>query len=417
VRGLSLLFGTLTVALTYLFARRVGGRGLGLGAGLLLAASALAVQSSVEARMYALLGCFTLAATWALWEAAARQRPKLWIVYAVVLTVAIYLDYFAFLLVPVHVAYVAWTSRADARALRGLLLALGGALVAYGPWWPSLADQFVRGHLATFWNGRMPLTAPLDTVALAAFGGRLLGLGDYLIGSGRVTAWQLLLVLPFLALVLLGTRCLSRREDGALLLACWAVPLIVLIGASLFTGIHYAVPRYGGFLQPFFAVLLASGVLRVARVRVGAGLPVVLLAAIVALNLSVLAAGARGSHPFDWAAAARHIDQRWQEGDGVLFYPHTARLVFGYYFRRSGAPVLTLYPPYQRGGGEAVDMRRTLPVVPTLLPGARRVWVVLTVPTPAGSTEALLSAMGRWYRLSEAQDFHYVWIYLFEKPR
>ncbi len=410
VRALSALFGTLAVAVTYLLGLAMAGRLLGVTAAVLMAGSAFAVQASVEARMGALLTLLAVGSTfWLVRAAMAPSRRWSWIAYGATLAAALYAHYFAFLLLPAHLLYV--LVAADRSVRRPFLLTLGAVAVAYAPWWPVAADQFLDGRARAVWIGPMPLWAPLNIVALSSFGGYVLGLGGFLFGP---TAWswpQALAVLPFLALALAGALHLGRRA-GLLMLAGWLLPVAILIAVSLLSGIFYAVPRQLAFLQPFFALLLAAGILSLAARRRSAIPFVALTAAIVAVNLSVLSAAAADprTQPFDWARAAQYVEARWRPGDRLVFYPHTARVAFAYYFSVPGAEAVTLYPPAWPARSAAGVPP---PALPDLLSGADRFWLVLTGPAPPGSTEALLAAADRAYRRRQVIDFRRVYVLLY----
>jgi len=417
VRMFSLFFGLLTVAATWLLGREVGGRVLAVISAMLIGAGALAIQSSVEARMYPLLTFAAVASTWLLWRAAAEPaRRGRWAAYAVSLGVAFYIDYLAVLLVPAHLLYAARSRRGDSSPWP-ILVAVAGAVLLYAPWWSAIARQLATGQATTVWKGAMPATAPLNMVALSGFGGYLLGLGGYLLDDGRWAWRQLLLVLPFLVFAVFGAGSLPRPGAGRLLLLLWFIPALLLVAASLLTGVFYAIPRLASFVQPFFLILLAQGIISLAgRARRPLTLAL-LVTGVVVLNLTVLRlelADAR-YQPYDWAGAARRVQADWQPGDQLLFYPQTARVAFGYYFRTTGNGSVTLYAPPWTVEGTRAQYVEALPPMQVLSRGAHRLWLVTTEPTPPGSLEALVEVVGRTYRLLEALDFRHVYVLLYEK--
>lgn len=95
VRSLSLVFGVITVALTIKLTRWVAGKRAALLAGWLVAIMPMAVRYSQEARMYALMGMLTIAATMALvmWLKTPDNRRYLF-VYALLMTLSFYTHYF-----------------------------------------------------------------------------------------------------------------------------------------------------------------------------------------------------------------------------------------------------------------------------------------------------------------------------------
>jgi hypothetical protein len=81
VRALAMLFGTATIPAIYLFARRVGGRSLGLISAVLLTLSPFHVWHSQDAKMYTLLVLATLVSSLLYLVAWERNTWPLWAAY------------------------------------------------------------------------------------------------------------------------------------------------------------------------------------------------------------------------------------------------------------------------------------------------------------------------------------------------
>jgi len=58
-----------------------------------------------------------------------------------------------------------------------------------------------------------------------------------------------------------------------------------------------------------------------------------------------------------------------------------------------------------------------LPPAPVLVGQARRVWLVLTIPTPPETTEALLAKLRESYVQRSFVDFRDVWVLAYERRR
>jgi len=418
IRSLSVLLGSLAVVPTYLLARSIGGRSVAFAAGILVAGSALAIQASVEARMYPLLMLLVTGNTYFLLRAIHQPQGRgWWMAYGLSLAVSLYAHYFAFFMILAHGAYVLAYARSDRAVRRNFLLAIGGAFLAYAPWWPAAAHQQAAtsgpGTIGTTW-GRMPFAVPVTIVALHTVGGYFLGLGGYHI----VPNWrwlQLFLLAPFVALAAVGALTGRYRSQGVLVLLSWLVPLLVLTVGSVLTGVYYARPRTTSFLMPFFAIMLALGLSRVAaRGRASAWLLGVAVGLVVTLNLLALRFSLADTRyvPFNWAGAARLVQENWRSDDALVFYPVPARIAFSYYFPGAAVNAVTIVPPAIPGLSTEWLANRVPPVVASVK-GAPRVWFVLTGPTPPGTVELLLGALERAYRRQNVTDFGRVWVFLY----
>jgi uncharacterized membrane protein len=418
IRSLSAVYGTLTVALAWLLARRIGGRILATLAAVFLATSALAIQSSTEARMYAQLGFISTAATLLLDAGAHSSVPRtLWIAYAVALAAALYTHYVALLLILAHALYVLVWLRPQRGVRLCALYAIGSALVVFLPWWWLGIRQFSR--FGGEWIEHLTPAALLNVGAASAFGGYIFGLGSYLTVPTSWTWQQVALVSPFLALAMAGALAGPRVPCTRLLLLCWLVPVLGLAIASVSMGSVAVRARYLSFVQSFFTILIANGILAVGS-WVQRRWPAVLALStfVIVPNLWVLQRSYADPRvqPYDWAGAVQHVRARWQPGDGFVFYPHYARIAFGYYAPWVSSNAVTLYQLSPRAAVSREEMVRALPPIEKALRGAGRVWVVMTTPSTVESREAILEAVEQAYRRKEFADFRYVWVLLYERP-
>jgi mannosyltransferase len=142
VRSLSVLVGLGSLALVYLFTRRLFNPRLALYLGMLAAVSPFQVHYSQEVRMYALLAFFLILCTWSLWEGMRSQAWGWWLVFSLSAASAQYTHHLAaFYLFPL--ALTPLITR-NARAVKRLVLATLGALLLYLPWLVRLPAQFAK---------------------------------------------------------------------------------------------------------------------------------------------------------------------------------------------------------------------------------------------------------------------------------
>jgi len=244
VRALSGVIGTLTlVPLWYagcrLDARRVrlglqgpGERPVALATVVLGASSPFAIRYATEARMYALVIALVAVGYLAVWRAWEQPRPSRLAVVAVVAAALCYTHYWAFALGVVVSAVLAWLALrapavADRRRARRLLAALGGAVVLFLPWAPTLWFQLRR--TGTPWADPPGLLAGLGE-AFKAFGGNV-----------SVVGWAFLLMV----LLALFARGVDERHVE---LDLWTRPGVRLeIGIALATlAVGFALAHLSG---------------------------------------------------------------------------------------------------------------------------------------------------------------------------
>lgn len=123
LRSLSAVFGTLTVLVAYLIARRAAGERAGLVAALLCAVSPILVWYSQEARSYSMLVFVSAASIWLWLRARDEGSTGAILVWATVACVAIATHYFASFIV-VFEALSLWRRHRANRVLWGVLAIL-----------------------------------------------------------------------------------------------------------------------------------------------------------------------------------------------------------------------------------------------------------------------------------------------------
>jgi mannosyltransferase len=233
LRAPSLLFGLLTIPLALWAGRSLFGR----EAGWICAAGAAVVPFlttyAQEARMYALVALLSVAATAAFLHAFAFRRRRYVPAFAVVLALLLYTHYWALFLALGTLAALAAVAVAAPRAQRKQLVfdgtaAVGGAMLAFAPWLPTLAFQ-VR-HTGAPWSNPPPpvaLAAALALVAAAAVVGKLGAAGP------ESSALRALAVLAGVTLAAGWVSATLEPAWASRYLAVLVGPLLLLGGAVL----------------------------------------------------------------------------------------------------------------------------------------------------------------------------------------
>jgi 4-amino-4-deoxy-L-arabinose transferase-like glycosyltransferase len=223
VRGLSILFSLISVALAMGLVSRLFGQKAGVAAGAILAASPFMVHYGQEARMYAMLACLLLGASWLLWEAVCGGARIAWIGVAVLAAAAMYTHVLAVFFLIVLFASVMWLG-----GRRQWLTAVAAGLLAlllYLPWLMQLPGQVGKVERA-YW---IPVPGPADAIRTLVIYTAGLPIPDWALGPVLFAAIILLIGAGWASV-----RAWRSRSPlaGA---AWWLAALALLPPALMFT--------------------------------------------------------------------------------------------------------------------------------------------------------------------------------------
>jgi len=434
VRGLSVLFGVLTVPLIYAVAWQLfHSRPAGLLAALVLAVSPLHIWYGQETRMYTLLIFLCLLSSYWLLLLASRSRGEtghgvtavergrkgskgdllLWLAYTLTSIAAVYTHYFALFVLAFQAIYlliVWWRQGFPARLALGGLASGVAIMLAYLPWLPHLLTRYSAD--TSYWPGQLNLGQVLVDIALSFAGGETLPEQP---GTALALIYALI---ALLALFALATRRNpspvgdpGKSEISFLLLYLLLPPLLILI-------LSYNTPkfnaRYVMISQPALLLLVAGG-LDVLWRRAGlagqrglgrgarvAGKVVAALALVFILGVSAYAGrNAYGNPSFartDFKAAVRYLRNHIQDHEAVILTSGHMFPVYDYYARGLARHLLpdspTLDTTRTLDYGIAAELNRWLadPADPK-----EGVWLVLwqdEVVDPVGYLTTLLEGAG-----------------------
>jgi hypothetical protein len=345
LRYSALLFGTLAVSLTYVMGRRLLGTPVGLVGALLVTFSPHLVWYSQEAKMYSAILILGLLAIYGLRRAVDQGSDGLgeakslgwWVVSVGATTLAIYTHILTALLIPLEVVLgLLWWPRTR-RHWRGALIALACLTVPYLPLlaWQARNWLLPAGQATLFTIGRM------NVMLEATFDGWA---GNFV---GEPWATIILAGLGLLALFgaawvgLMGPeKETGERDDDQpahtwrdilALLAWMFVPLvgIWLISARqpIFTN------RYLIWAAPAFYLLVAAGCVAFTRLgRGGSLLAGALLVLVLAGDGRALLHQATQPIKPDFKSAAAYLEERYQNGDLIVFHLSYMENNFDYYY-------------------------------------------------------------------------------------
>jgi uncharacterized membrane protein len=393
------------VWLTYALARRMTAEPVALLGALLLATAPFHIMAGQEARMYPLLGALTLGATLTLVHAVERAGVVRWGLYGLLTALMVCTAYLGVLVIAAHAVWIVGWER---RRLGWWLPAVGVAACLCAPWVPSLWAQLGQSraydHLVALQQlqpSAYGATRVGDLLALFAFGGSLYGTAGYFSVSAMRPLERVVVLLPFLVLIGCGVASVrAGRSRAALLVLLLLVPITAVAGVSLVRPIF--LPRWFSFLAPFWAMLVALGIVQLAgsvrshpRRFAAACALAVLLYALPVLHRYYLEPA---TWAYRWREAAAAARQSASPNDLFLYIDTPAEQTFEYYFRAPHA-FLTLGPP---GSAGAASLTRTQFLGLTRY---RHVWLVINGAVTPSVRQALVPTLNTTFRLGASYDF------------
>jgi 4-amino-4-deoxy-L-arabinose transferase-like glycosyltransferase len=338
VRYLSLAGGLLTVALTYVLARRLLGRNIALLATFLIATARFHIWWSQEARMYVWAAWFALLATYFLLRLYADGASSWWL-YILSGTAALYTLYLAVLALLVHNLFVLitfWRKPHKLRFLANWGLAQLSVLGLYTPWLYVALTQTRTDTAKT----PFPFYLIWQLYGIVLATGNSTDLDRYV---WVLVAFGLLAVAGIALLVWDRTQPqrygLAGWEIGLLFSLPLVLPPTVIYALSIPRGIYYSPKpeaRYLLILAPMFYMLLAAAIAHLwQRGRWGKAMAAVAFVVVLATFVSALSVHYEGRYLRDdyqsamWALAAYA-----QPGDAVLLVSGDRYPVFLYHYQR-----------------------------------------------------------------------------------
>jgi mannosyltransferase len=406
-------------AMMVILARRLTGSGwAGLLAGLIMVMTPSVSYYAQTARSYALVFACVLGETLVLLSALEAGRvggavgrvTRWWLLYGGLVTLGVYLNEMALLVLPAHAITVLLARYGRDTVRRWAVTSAVACALAV----PLVAVSILqRGY--TSYIGR-PDWQQVDFLYQDYFGANST-VARLLVACGVVA------VLPPLS----WWRRQGGGSGGGVCLASVAVPLLVvpagllLLESSVLQSLFQQ--RYVEYGEAGVAVLAGAGVSRVGRWLAGVlrrpelivvpGLAVCLCTLLLQLQVQH---GYRtpASRAFNFGGPAFYVGSHARYGDGVLFmssFFRKAELGYPQQFRDTSDFALAVPPldaPYR-------GINKPLPAVLSLMVARRRIWVLGDVPSPglpAGAMRAESQVLLQDFTRVTARSYRGMWLTL-----
>jgi len=308
LRLFSALFAIASIPVMALLCARLAGRTAGLAATALVSASWMLLFHGIYGRMYSLFLLTSALSYLAFLAAVANGGRRRWALWGVAILATVATHPYGALVLATQVVYV--LARARTRAA---FVAIAAVAVLGSPFWYS--DHVLAGRF---------------DVGVGTGGQKLDGAAavlEYLYRvAGDFTAGFTPAVIAVLAVALVGARALwLRNRDAALLTAC-----VVLVPTAAFVLARFGQStspesRHLIFVLPFFALLVALGLVDLSRRRTP-----VLVAALVLLMGAEVAWGWDKTAPLYEGEAAVRVEAREAASAWLARTSRRDDVLFGY---------------------------------------------------------------------------------------
>ncbi len=425
LRFFSAALGTLVIPLIYRLGRRLFPSlpSVSLIAAVLATTSPYLVWYGQEGKMYALVVALILLSMERYLAALERGGWHRWLLYVVCTSAAFYVHLIAALMVPVQMLiFFFWSSEARKARWKPWLASMAVLVVPYLPllrWQlPQLLDPGTSGYAFV----------PLHEMLYSLLTSYSLGVVQ------RSTIWSVTLFLgALLASALLLKDQRSRLASLAVLVSWLLVPVLAFFLITLIRPMYTA--RYLIFVQPAYLLLLAVGMVAIARQsRLLGGM--LLVAVLVASGMG-LWLQAREPIKTDFRAATSYLVDRMGPNDLVLFQIPYGRHSFDYYreqtsphpgaqstrgeFRvflplvagEGAEPYLWAEGPYTNAGMDPNELDRRMG---DIADGAQAVWLVATEVALWDERGLVKTWLDDHARLTSEAQFVRVAVYRYQLP-
>ncbi len=427
IRLPSVFFGVLAVWATYRLGREVIGREIGLIGALLMAVSPYHIWYGQEAKMYSLISFMAPFSLILLMRAARDGQRWLWLAWAALMVVFLYVHLFAVMMGLVAAAWLPFLVRQWPRLTPRLAAALVALVLVSLP----VARWLIPAALTPTATGYYPYSlGEMVTILLFSFS---MGLRPTS-GVWPVSLYGLLLMLGLVPLVA-GRPGAQDEANGpagserdtwpsgrgvGLLLVYLVLPVagiwLVSLSRPTFTD------RYLIVILPAFYLLMAAGVaalhglvaasLMAGHVQRVAAAGTTGAALVLAVTASVPFIWAQTHNPYkaDFRAATAYLAETASADDLIIFLMPYVQRGFAYYHPQ---PVQAVEPPYTAGMSQGqVDA-----AMRTVTAGRKRVWLFLSEAEfwdPEGMIPQWFERNGRQQC---RQDFAYIEVRCYDMRR
>ena len=326
-RILSALFGTLSIAMIYLFAKDLFNQQTAILSALLLTVSQLGVLYSQEARPYAQLLFFVLSSSYLFFVALRKGNALAWWGFVISSTLMIYTHYYGVLVVFSLLSYTVFYRKRYPIPHVWLICGTILFVVFYSPW---IAISNVIGQ-ALHSERTLPTALPpwfaaswlspvkaINQFNNGRFFGIVAGSTPWILCAGGLlfTLPALRALKPLWNIFRVDVAECPNQESLVLLSILWLVPMCLVIVLGISMNVPYDV-HYIAFCAAPYYILVAHGISKLDAFAVR---PIVVIAVLI---YSVVALRSNYFIPYkeNYRDALAYVANHYREGDYCVFLP------------------------------------------------------------------------------------------------
>lgn len=173
LRASSAVVGAVGVFFMLLILRKLFSTKTALVSSFFIIAAPFLLRYDYEIRMYALVTCIGMIATWVLLRAteSPNTAKKWWIGYAALVAVGMYTLYMSVVIWLAHLAWLVWQSKADGLRFKQIarqpyVAAYLAAVLVFLPWIPTVISQLTSSALPPYMSA-MTATAMMNIISMS----------------------------------------------------------------------------------------------------------------------------------------------------------------------------------------------------------------------------------------------------------
>lgn len=327
VRVPSVIFGVVSVYLTYLIGKKLFEEKTALIAATLMATAPLAIYYSQEARMYALAAAAAAASVYFFISILEKDRLINWIGFISSTVIMLYSDYLPYLLIPTYITYLFLNRKiVKKHTLKAFFPALVIITLLISPWLLILPAQFSTGLSAAAASPAWSQVVGAPELKNTALVFVKFAIGRVSIAD-KTTYALVLLPIGLFTLFLFALSLFRFSQKRSILIYWLAVPLLLAYAIS------FSIPIFAYFrflfILPAFYLICASAINTISY----PSLVRFLLAIFLVINLSSTFAYFQNPkfQREDWRGATNYVIQNTDKNTITLFESNYTMGPFDYY--------------------------------------------------------------------------------------